>query len=102
MRELLSDPDLKINTTILKGLMDLQMVDEFMDEYSRNVFANRAFSLTHIWSDSEDARAIRLHPRFTTWADKVGLVTAWQAYGWPDKCTPNPGTDGSNGQLSCT
>jgi len=102
MRELLSDPNLKINTTILKGLIDLQMVDEFLDEYSRNIFANRAFSLTHIWSDSEDARAIRLHPRFATWADNVGLVIAWQAYGWPDKCKPNVGTDGSDGQFTCT
>lgn len=102
IRALLSDSNLKINTTILKSLMDLQMADEFMDEYSRNVYANRAFSLTHIWSDSEDARAIRLHPRFPLWADEIGLVEAWQAYGWPDKCTPNQGTDGSNGQLSCS
>ena len=102
IRALLSDPDLKINTTILKSLMDLQMADEFMDEYSRNVYANRAFSLTHIWSDSEDARAIRLHPRFPLWADEIGLVEAWQAYGWPDKCKPNAGTDGSGGQFTCT
>jgi len=55
-----------------------------------------------IWGPSEEAASVRTHPYFPEFAEKVGLVKAWQKYGWPDKIRPLPGTDGSNGQFTCS
>jgi TolB-like protein/cytochrome c-type biogenesis protein CcmH/NrfG len=58
--------------------------------------------LAQLWADTDEAKAIRTHPEFPKMAEKMGLVRAWQKYGWPKRVQPKPGTDGSNGQFTCT
>ena len=50
---------------------------------------------------SERGRRIRAHPDFPIFAEKTGLVRAWQKYGWPDVVQPQSGTDSSNLQFTC-
>jgi TolB-like protein/DNA-binding SARP family transcriptional activator len=42
------------------------------------------FCLMSLWSDFEPARQTRLHPDFMEFAQRTGLVAAWDKYGWPD------------------
>ena len=50
---------------------------------------------------SERGRRIRAHPDFPIFAEKTGLVRAWQKYGWPDVVQPQSGTDSGNLQFAC-
>ncbi|NNC72357.1 MAG: hypothetical protein HKN78_05710 [Sphingomonadaceae bacterium] len=61
-----------------------------------------AGTLTHIWEPGEESRRIRTHPDFPQLAEDIGLVRAWQVYGWPRQIQPKPGTDGSNLQFTCS
>ncbi|MGB7419045.1 MAG: hypothetical protein WA918_07690, partial [Erythrobacter sp.] len=40
--------------------------------------------LMSLWADAEPIRQIRLHPEFMDFANRIGLVAAWEKYGWPD------------------
>ena len=42
------------------------------------------FGLKHIWSDREPVRQVWTHPEFLPFAKNIGLVKAWEKYGWPD------------------
>ena len=42
------------------------------------------FCLMSLWADIEPIRQIRLHPDFPAFAERTGLVKAWEKYGWPD------------------
>ena len=50
------------------------------------------FGLMSIWSDIEPIRQIRLSPKFMPFAQELGLVDAWEKYGWPD-LLPEPDHD---------
>lgn len=42
------------------------------------------YCLMSLWSDVEPIRQTRLHPDFLAFAERIGLVAAWEKYGWPD------------------
>jgi TolB-like protein len=42
------------------------------------------YTLMSLWADIEPIRQIRLHPDFMCFASRIGLVAAWEKYGWPD------------------
>lgn len=37
-----------------------------------------------LWSDYDPARQTRQHPDFIDFAKRIGMVAAWEKYGWPD------------------
>jgi len=41
-----------------------------------------------LWADIDPVRRVRLHPEFMAFAGRIGLVAAWEKYGWPDLLTP--------------
>lgn len=41
-------------------------------------------ALIALWADVDPIRAIREHPGFLAFAERIGLVAAWDKYGWPD------------------
>lgn len=59
-------------------------------------------TLAQLWTPTQEARRIRTHKDFPKFADDIGLVRAWQAYGWPKTIQPIDGKDGSNGQFICS
>lgn len=59
------------------------------------------FSLSRIWEPTEEARSVRTHKDFPKFAESIGLVRAWQKYGWPETVQPHQGTDGSRYQFDC-
>ena len=59
-------------------------------------------ALMNLWIPTESARKVRTHPDFPRFAEDIGLVRCWQIHGWPPQVRPEPGTDGSNLQFSCS
>ncbi len=45
------------------------------------------YCLMSLWADIEPIRQTRLHPDFLPFAERIGLVAAWDKYGWPDLLT---------------
>ena len=45
--------------------------------------------LMSLWADIEPIRQTRMHPDFMDFAKRIGLVAAWEKYGWPD-LLPDP------------
>jgi len=48
------------------------------------------YCLMSLWADIEPIRQVRVHPEFLAFAERIGLVPAWEKYGWPD-LLPQPG-----------
>ncbi|GAB5488966.1 MAG: hypothetical protein Pars2KO_25360 [Parasphingorhabdus sp.] len=42
------------------------------------------FSFMSLWTDAEPINQVRLHPDFMDFAQRIGMVAAWEKYGWPD------------------
>ena len=97
----LNDPDTPMSTSIMNALLSLGEAELFMQAYAAEPYANGSYVLSRLWDDRSAPTAIRKHPAFPGWADTMGLVRVWQEFGWPEKCRPDPGTDGSGGAFSC-
>ena len=72
----------------------LGMNDELFDRWEAARFSVSNILLQRIWSDLPWAKSFRTHPRFPEFARQIGLVDAWQHYGWPDKVSPASEPDG--------
>ncbi len=57
----------------------------------RQITPANMFCLMSLWADIEPIRQTRLHPEFLPFAERIGLVAAWDKYGWPDLLA-NPDT----------
>ena len=97
----LQTPDAVVNTSIVEALRSFHAPELFMETLENNRFSNSSYVLTRLWSGTEASNLIRRHPGFPGFAERIGLLAAWQEFGWPDKCRPNEGTDGSNGRFTC-
>ena len=95
------DPNNPVASSTVGVWRLLSEAERFIDAIDSHTSAHTPSNLIVIWGEDLGGRMIRQHPKFAAWADKVGLVAAWQDSGWPDKCKPNPGTDGSGGQFTC-
>ncbi len=42
------------------------------------------YCLMSIWADIEPIRQIRLDREFMPFAERIGMLAAWEKYGWPD------------------
>lgn len=49
------------------------------------------FAFMSLWTDAEPINQVRLHPDFMDFAQRIGMVAAWEKYGWPDQL-PKPST----------
>lgn len=47
-------------------------------------------ALMNLWADVDPLNRIRQHPDFMSFAEDVGLVDAWEKYGWPDLMPSDP------------
>lgn len=99
---MVQNPDIPMTTAIMNGILGFGDPEMFMDAFANRPFANGSYVLSRLWDGRQNPTKIRTHPDFPQWADDIGLVETWQEFGWPEKCAPEPGTDGSNGQFSCT
>jgi len=47
-------------------------------------------ALMNLWADVDPLNRIRQHPDFMSFAEDIGLVDAWEKYGWPDLMPSDP------------
>ena len=57
------------------------------------------YVIGRFFEKTERGIELRSHPTFPDFAERIGLVHAWQKYGWPETVQPLTGTDGSNLQF---
>jgi TolB-like protein len=55
-----------------------------MKLYRKQIHPANMLGLMSLWTDVDPIRQTRLHPSFLSFADDIGLVAAWEKYGWPD------------------
>lgn len=46
--------------------------------------------LMHLWADIDPMNSTINHPEFMSFAEDIGLVDAWEKYGWPDLLPSDP------------
>lgn len=93
-----ADGSQPVNYLVLTVLICEQSAETFFRLYKKKSSPAMHFCIAHsFWQPSDRAHGFRQHPGFKPFAEEIGLVDAWQKFGWPDLARPNPGTDGSNG-----
>jgi hypothetical protein len=74
------------------------------EEYSVSVSVSVSINaglIYSLWDKGSSATKIRLSTGFPEFANRIGLVDAWNRYGWPSACQPLPNTDDDNAQFAC-
>ncbi|WP_390478100.1 hypothetical protein [Altererythrobacter sp. MTPC7] len=64
-----------------------------MKLYSGQIHPANMFGLMSMWTDADPINAVRGHPGFMDFAERIGLVAAWEKYGWPDLIPHDPRTN---------
>jgi TolB-like protein len=82
------------------GLFYAGNAELYLDTLRNKPHPYMSATLMHLWLPAPESKSIRMHPDFPKFADDIGLVKAWQTYGWPKQVRPHPGTDGSNLQFT--
>jgi len=60
-----------------------------MAMYEGQLTLANMFGLMTLWVDADPINRTWTHPDFLAFAERVGLVEAWNRYGWPDRL-PKP------------
>lgn len=93
--------DTKPNLYTLLVYLFIGKPEKFMATFVDRPFAFNAGAVSNIWSDKPSNIELRRHPEFSAFANRIGLVRAWQKYGWPAKCNKRPETEDSSGDFAC-
>jgi hypothetical protein len=99
--EYFSQQGSRANTYLLQIYVSVAAPARFMQTFVSHPYPLNSGAISGIWDDMEVHRELRDHPDFPAFAEHIGLLRAWQKYGWPDRCQKFSGTDGSGGQFSC-
>lgn len=101
MHRYFAGPDSRTNAYRVGLLGSIGESAAFMRMFTERPFPINATLLYNMWDDRPTSQSLRRHPDFARFAERVGLVKAWQRHGWPAQCRPFVGTDGSAAQFSC-
>ncbi|MCE7998438.1 MAG: hypothetical protein HEP70_06240 [Rhodobiaceae bacterium] len=88
------------STDLTLGLLYAGDARLFLDALRNKPHPYMSSPLMHLWLPTPESKSVRMHPDFPKFANDIGLVKAWQTYGWPKQIRPYPGTDGSNLQFT--
>ena len=83
----LSQHDAPINPYTMDLQIGLRTPELYMERFVSHPFPLNANGLASIWMPGEPYAALRRHPDFPAFAERIGLVRAWEKYGWPKQCT---------------
>lgn len=61
-----------------------------MKIYRERIHPANMPALMNLWADVDPLNRIRLHPDFMSFAEDIGMVEAWEKYGWPDLMPSDP------------
>ncbi|MBB6088075.1 hypothetical protein [Wenzhouxiangella marina] len=72
------------DTSIVQPAIWMGQADLVFRTLGAQISPANMFCLMSLWADLEPIRQIRLDPGFLPFAERIGLVAAWEKYGWPD------------------
>jgi hypothetical protein len=72
------------DTSIVQPAVWMGYAELVFKTLGRQITPANMFCLMSLWADIEPIRKTRMHPDFMAFAERTGLVTAWEKYGWPD------------------
>ena len=84
----ISSDEFEFDQASIVMMVYLGMLDELFDRWEKARHSVSNILLQRIWSDLPWAKNFRTHARFPEFAGQIGLLDAWQQYGWPDKISP--------------
>lgn len=64
--------------------------DLVMKIYSERIHPANMFGLMTLWVDIDPINRTIRHPDFMAFAEKIGMVEAWNRFGWPDLIPSDP------------
>ena len=94
----LQAPDAAIGPEILGGLIKLGDPGRALALSERSRDAHAGAILAEAWLPLPNSAALRQHPDFPAFIERIGMADAWRRDGWPDFCRP-VSTDAD--QFSC-
>lgn len=98
----MSDPKSQPSLGTIIGFIQIGRPEKFFQHVLEKPNPYVGFALSRIWEPTDESRAVRTHKDFPQFAESIGLVKAWQRYGWPDTIKPLSGRDGGDAQFTCS
>lgn len=95
-----ANPNPRTNQYIMGMNLALGSPERYMEQFVSHRSPFGTNRLSSIWLPSEEYTAQRQRPGFPDFAERIGLVRAWQGHGWPHNIRALQGTDGSDLQCS--
>ena len=96
-----SQDEVRSNSYLLQLLLVLGGPQRYMSAFLNHPYPLNAGGLTSIWEEREAYRSVRQHPDFPSFAQRIGLIEAWEKYGWPDSCEKLDSPPESIPRFSC-
>jgi len=72
------------DTSIVAPAIWMGYAEMVFKTLGRQITPANMYCLMSLWTDIEPIRQTRLHPEFLPFVERIGLVAAWDKYGWPD------------------
>ena len=95
-----NDPDSQPTIAPIMGFYFMGQPENLMRAIVRKPNSLVGYVIGRFFEKTERGFALRSHPDFPAFAERIGLVRAWQEHGWPETVQPLAGTDGSDGQFA--
>ena len=95
-----SDPHSQPTVSSIMGFYFMLQPDNLMRAIVQKPNSLVGYVIGRFFEKTARGLTLRSHPDFPAFAERIGLVRAWQEHGWPDTVQPLPGTDGSNGRFA--
>lgn len=95
-----SDPYSQPTVSSIMGFYFMLQPDNLMRAIVQKPNSLVGYVIGRFFEKTARGLTLRSHPDFPAFAERIGLVRAWQEHGWPDTVQPLPGTDGSNGRFA--
>ncbi|MEP1420571.1 MAG: hypothetical protein ABJK59_02230 [Erythrobacter sp.] len=63
-----------------------------MRVYSERIHPANMYGLASLWINIDSTNRVIRHPDFMNFAERIGMVEAWERFGWPDLIPVDPRT----------
>lgn len=101
LADYLGEPGARANTYRLMLLVAAGQPAEAMRLFLDNPYPISAAFVFPIWLDDFGFAELRRHPDFPAFAERIGLVAAWEAHGWPARCQRLPRFEADSPPFRC-
>lgn len=84
----LDNPQAQPTAASVIGFLFLGDAELFMRNILEKPNPYVGYSVARIWEPTAESERVRHHPEFRTFAEGLGLPSAWQRWGWPKNLPP--------------